>query len=442
MSWQLANMLDHRSAEKQSRNRTARSGWSASSLLALLGRRSANSRSKVPALHTLRDVGRAQISSQVANTPDRRSAENQRHTRGFSLIELIGVLAVLAIIAAAVVPVVIRQMDEAARTREAADLSSISNAIVLQMLGTNAQKMIPCETNWDVSVARWVQVPVSQVTTNVRRNARAVLLEATGWFNAFPGAYVQSVSGSAAAPSNARMIILGSTGTPLTQSTTRVASFNFNDVWNTPDRAKPSTWSGWTGKGDELVIQRINLTPLFHRLVLVNRDTLNNPKYSIDGTTTNVPPVGQQQDAYYLDGSVVGLCDTNGVPGKRVVLTRDESFVFDGNAWSDYLVYEGSNETLANDFADLAETFMSNTWAPTAHQGADQQGAMLAMFNFMLVYTLWANQCPTHFPAHGITGQGTSVPEYQFLQQVGGSGSGQNAFGRLGEFTGQNGLLQ
>jgi type II secretory pathway pseudopilin PulG len=370
----------------------------------------------------------------------RTTAEDGRYgpLAGFSAIELIGVLAVVTILVAVLAPAVIRQMDQAARTRESADLSSISNAIVLQAISANGTKMIPCETNWATAVAGWSQVAVNQVTTNVRRNARAVLVDQTGWFSA--GKYEQAAAGSSSLPANARMLILGSIGPALPIGTGKVSSAAFENLWNTPDGTKPSGWT-WSGTGDDLVIQRMNFAPLFHRLVLVNCDTLNSPTYSIDAATAVVPPVGQRLDGYFLDASVVGLCDTNGVPWRKVVLTRDESFVFAGNTWRDYLVYEGSNEMLANEFADLAKQFMDIDWASTAHQGADQQGVIVSMFNFMLTYTLWANQCPDHFPAHGITGQGTSVPEYQFLQQIGGSGSGANAFGRLGEFTGENGLL-
>jgi hypothetical protein len=213
----------------------------------------------------------------------------------------------------------------------------------------------------------------------------------------------------------------------------------FDNVWSTPDGYKPSVWSTWTGKGEDLIVQRINVSPLFHRLVLVNRDTINAPSFTVDGTNrVSVPSGGAGWSRFYLDGTVVGLCDSSGTLRRRVVLTRDESLVFEGDMWSDYVVYEGSNEMLANEFADLAARFMDISWAPGAHQGADQQGAVVSIFNFLLVYTLWANQCP-HFPSHGVNEK--SVPEYDMLQKIEGGGSGNNAFGRLNEFTGVNGLL-
>ena len=62
----------------QSRNRTARSVWSARSLLPLSELRRPKSASKLDALHTLRDVGRAQISSQLVDVLDHCSGGSLR----------------------------------------------------------------------------------------------------------------------------------------------------------------------------------------------------------------------------------------------------------------------------------------------------------------------------------------------------------------------------
>src|SRR5438552_2026386 len=47
----------------------------------------------------------------------------------FTLIELIGVLAVVAILAAFAVPSVIKEIDQAARTRDAAEVSGLASAL-------------------------------------------------------------------------------------------------------------------------------------------------------------------------------------------------------------------------------------------------------------------------------------------------------------------------
>src|SRR6266571_3119670 len=59
--------------------------------------------------------------------------QGSRHpgARGYTLIEMIGVVAVLVILGLALAPVIIRRVDRAARTKEVNDMAAISNALVL-----------------------------------------------------------------------------------------------------------------------------------------------------------------------------------------------------------------------------------------------------------------------------------------------------------------------
>src|SRR5262245_44622147 len=89
-----------------------------------------------------------------------------RYTRGFTLIEIIGVTAVIAALAALIAPSIIRRVDRAAWTRETADLNSIADAYTQSILRT---KTIPSFTNLASAVASEMSLPVSAVTTNARR---------------------------------------------------------------------------------------------------------------------------------------------------------------------------------------------------------------------------------------------------------------------------------
>src|SRR5437773_2612186 len=92
----------------------------------------------------------------------------------FTLIERIGVLAVIAILAAVLVPSVIKRMDQAARTKETADLSAIADSYTQYIL---RNKTIPSDTNWTPAVASQMSLPVSAIATNARRYARAFLID-------------------------------------------------------------------------------------------------------------------------------------------------------------------------------------------------------------------------------------------------------------------------
>ncbi len=373
-----------------------------------------------------------------------RTTKEGRADFGFTILETIGVMAVVAILLAVLAPAVFKQIDRAARTREISDLHAISNALVLQTISTNSTKTVPSETTWAQAVATWTRQSVSTITTTPRGHARAFLVDTSGWFGAIQLPYTQSTGGTTNPPLKARLIIVSTIGRDLPVATGRPSSEVFNDIWDTPEGGKPARWQRWAGTGDDLVIQRINFEPLFHRLILLNRDvrTLGYPTFSIDSTSTMplAPGGGNQWDRYYLDGSIVSFCDSNSTPVLRFPLTRDFSYVFEGSIWQDQISGDDSSEVTARDFANLSALFLAAQWYPGANQPGrgDQQGALVAMFNFMLDFALWANQFP-HFPSHGANA--TQVPEYELLEDIVGTGSGINAKGFLNNFTGPNGLL-
>jgi prepilin-type N-terminal cleavage/methylation domain-containing protein len=365
-----------------------------------------------------------------------------RRSHGFSLVELIGVLAVIAILSALLVPRVLQQMDEAARAKEVSDLNAISNALVLQIIGTNGTKRIPSQADWAQSVANWARQPVAKASKNPRGYDRVFLIDTSGWFGSAIGTlpYAQTTNGTTNPPVNARLMIVSRIGGPVLPVTNGApATSTFNNTWNTADRAKPTSWTGslsWGGKGDDLVIQRMNLEPLFHRLVLVNRDPPGNALFSIGSTNTTT--LTNIHASYYLDGTDVGLYSGTNPPiaQLRVLLDQDRSLFFQGGLWfGDFDPASEYNKVVGSDFAALAGDFLSAEWADSSHKGGNQQGVVLAMYNFMLTYQLWANQCP-HFPTHGQNRN--NVPEYLLMLDVAGNGSSS----LLNSFSGTDGLLK
>src|SRR5262249_48083412 len=85
----------------------------------------------------------------------------QSRQSAFSLVETIGVVSLVVLLSGMLVPKVLQQMDQAARTKETADLSSISNAIVLQIF---TSKTIPAASGLAQAVANWTRFPVSQIS--------------------------------------------------------------------------------------------------------------------------------------------------------------------------------------------------------------------------------------------------------------------------------------
>jgi hypothetical protein len=316
------------------------------------------------------------------------------------LTELIGVLAILGILAGILIPTVVRRADRAAWIKEVNDMGAISNAMTLQIL---CDYSIPDPAGWAIPVANWTKRPVSQVSTNNRRFARLFFYDQGGWMT--NTAFTQTNIGTGAVvPLNARIAIVSTIAKALPYTNGPLSTANFNSIWNATQGTKPSFFSGWTGNPDDLIIQRITLDPLFHRLILSNRDKNGTvtPAFSINSTNTNpnartnVTTAAAGWSSYYLDGSTVCLW-AGGTLTNRFVLTRDTSLTFEAGQWGGQPSGSGEdNSQTSQNFVNVAKAFISTAAIPGAHSGSDTQGALSAFYTFMYAYTLWANGCP-HF---------------------------------------------
>jgi len=145
---------------------------------------------------------------------------------GFSMIELIGVLAVIAVLAAVLVPTVIRRIDRSAWTKETTDLNSIADSYMQYIL---RNKTIPGTNTWASSVANQMSLPVSAITTNSRRYARAFLVDPSLSIGGAGLPYTQTTNG-AVKPVSARVMIVSSLGRALPISTGIPSAADFTNI--------------------------------------------------------------------------------------------------------------------------------------------------------------------------------------------------------------------
>jgi hypothetical protein len=146
---------------------------------------------------------------------------------------------------------------------------------------------------------------------------------------------VQTSSGTAR-PANLRAIVISILGGDRLNASNCpdpaggvLSDADFNALWSTPEGGRPTAgnWANWNGSGDDFLAQRIEYAPLFHHLVLVNRDT-NSPWFTINGSSGIAVPNNPNNNvgwaSYYLDGSIVALERT----GNADVIIRGTSVSF------------------------------------------------------------------------------------------------------------------
>jgi hypothetical protein len=112
-----------------------------------------------------------------------------------------------------------------------------------------------------------------------------------------------------------------------------------------------------------------------------------------------------------------------------LVLEQDISFVWEAGKWRADIMGVPDSDNLADDFGQKAAEFLAAIRYGGAFKGANQQGVVTAMYDFMFSYVFWANECPL-FNTHGLSDL-NSVAEYRILDWIGGTGID----GRLNNFS-------
>jgi hypothetical protein len=192
---------------------------------------------------------------------------------------------------------------------------------------------------------------------------------------------------------------------------------DFNTIWTAPNGTVPvvsasNPLSSWTGKGDDLIVQRIDLSSLFIHLVLWNYPPPNAPqgRYLIDPLPRQLPTNGVNAvpangvNTYYLRTTVLSLwgSQTNAVgPQVDQILNRDTAFFFIQSVWRGTLdlgegLGQNSTNILTNSkvgaaFGATAAAFLSSPYNTAASGGTTPPTVLNAMSNFMSLYIPYAS---------------------------------------------------
>jgi type II secretory pathway pseudopilin PulG len=249
---------------------------------------------------------------------------------------MIGVLTVIAILAAILLPALLRQMDKIAGQQESASLKSFGEALQQSIL---RNRYIPASNDWASVVAAELGTDIANVTTNQsRKQPRVFLIDPSLNINGAGLPYTQGIAGRefAGLAASAYSLECGVRCPPSAESR---SADDFTNIWNAADgycaersgfRELGRQWRRPQGSPCELAATfRSNSS-------LTSYASTTTNGYSIDSTnfasSSYVAP-GTGINRYFIQNSVLTLYRSLGVIDSQQILIRDNSFVYNQDAW-------------------------------------------------------------------------------------------------------------
>jgi hypothetical protein len=171
---------------------------------------------------------------------------------------------------------------------------------------------------------------------------------------------------------------------------------NFTNIWNAADGSVPLApiFSGWPGTGDDLRIQRVDLSPLFVQLQLTKAVSSRCcPRYSIDNnnwaTARSVSDTLADWPGYFIQNSMLYLYNHGSELDSLQILIRNNAFIYDQNTWRGSIGGEGFLGGL--DIASMVDRYLAAYPNVNAQNGTNQQAVVVQkMIDFMDKYDAWS----------------------------------------------------
>ena len=225
-----------------------------------------------------------------------------RRQNGFTLLELVGVLAVMAILAGTLAPNIADSIDRAYAEAERENMAALARGLEQAIL---QQKRIPSPRteDWVTAIAETSALARERIARNDRGHARRLVFDPRFFSKQarrFSG-FSQN-RGLKQRPLSPRiMLISGLKQRPPAIKNTAAA---FDAVWN-------QTADAVIRESDDIIIERLNLAPHFHRVILGNQDS-RRPYYRLEsGAATPLPRARNNRDGtltrYVLSGTRLAL---------------------------------------------------------------------------------------------------------------------------------------
>lgn len=201
------------------------------------------------------------------------SSKTSRCQRGFTLMELIGVMAIMAVMAAVLAPRLTDGIDRAYAAVEEDNLETLISSLEQHIL---INKQIPRSTtaDWTAAVATYADLTRDEVEFNQRGYRRRLYVDPQFFSSTesnFPG-YSQS-TGLSSRPYSPRLMLVSD----LTRNAPNPPSSaaDFAAIWDQSGGAAII-------EGSKAKVVRLNLSGRFHRLLLTNAHA-QQASFSLEG---------------------------------------------------------------------------------------------------------------------------------------------------------------
>ncbi len=328
----------------------------------------------------------------------RRTRRPALAARAFTAVELVGVLAIVAIIGALLAENLIEKMRLAAIDAERTSLASLTKTLERYVGRT---KSVPDRNTLPTALAADLAVATERVTQTAQGNPRWFWVDpdhrvGTNTTSTLP--FVQTGLGSVQ-PQKLRLVIISSVGAPLPTPAITPNATQFLQAWNAVAGSVPAFLSSaWSGRPDDLNIQRLELGTLFCRVVLENLDANYDAWYSVDTTNTlsSIPkPSGTASSNsrifWLVRGTVLNFHYPDAATSiqAREYIMEDVGYTFENGRWGRYLRY-GPN--LSNGwFGQMVDRFLAAPPPPGAtRRYSTQQWVVDAMYQFLYCFGQWS----------------------------------------------------
>lgn len=205
---------------------------------------------------------------------------NLSSQRGFSLMELIGVMAVIAILAGTLAPGIADNLNRAYSDAERVNMETLAESLQRYVM---EQKQIPNANvnNWRPAIASVTAFAESEIEFNDKGYRRRLVFDPRFLTNAVAnfGGLTQN-QGLAAAPFSPRAMLISDLNQNVPAVANNVATFDA--IWN-------QTGTPTIVESNDVIIERMHFGEMFHRVVLSNQNTAQ-PYYRIEnGGTFTIP---------------------------------------------------------------------------------------------------------------------------------------------------------